>query len=101
MRKSLIFALMLLPGLLATLALAGAQAAPPGAPRVPAIPLPQWGPDILISPLAHPTISAERNPMLAVRPTNPNFVIAGWDSIQDAQYASGYGGSTDGGRSWT
>src|SRR5262249_8605049 len=71
--------------------------------RFPALPLPQWGPDILVNHIAadRPTYSYQRNPMMAVNPLNSNMVIAGYDSFQDTQFASGYAASADGGDSWT
>ena len=73
-RKPYFFLLVLLaPVLPALFFLAGAGPARAGLLRPPTLPLPQWGPDIQVNyfMLKRPTFAFERNPMLAVRPTDP------------------------------
>ncbi len=77
-------------------AIAGGHA---GATR-PQIPLPVWSRDVQVNaPPALP--AAERNIALAINPLNPQFVIAGYDSVEQNFLRSGYGASTDGGATWT
>src|SRR5215218_10342303 len=102
MRKAFLFLVLIpAPVLLLGAMLAGAAGA--RAPRPPLLPAPQWGRDIPVNqfPLPRPTISAARNPMLAIRPGDPNVVIAGYDSQEEALLASGYARSTDAGQTWT
>src|SRR6478672_2701173 len=69
-----------------------------GATR-PAVP-PQWGPDIRVNPQTSATPSVQRNYSLAIDPTNPNHVIASYDSQHPPTSISGYAWSTDAGRTW-
>src|SRR2546430_2553520 len=68
-------------------------------PRSP-IPDPQWGPDIRINPDLGSEPSAQRNYSIAINPTNPNNIIASYDSQGVHNSRSAYAWSTDAGRTW-
>jgi len=65
--------------------------------------VPQWGPDIQVNPTptGTPYHPVQRDFSLAINPTDPNTVIAGWDSLQGDPGLEAYGWSTDQGLSWS
>jgi len=69
------------------------------APRTVAVP--QWTGDIPIDPPAVITPDIQFDSALAIDPLNPNLVIAGFNSQHPALTNSGYGWSTDAGRTWS
>src|SRR4051794_22370456 len=62
---------------------------------------PQWGTDIQVSPDFQITPEAQRNFSMAINPTNPDNIIASYNSQVLHNYLSGYASSTDSGRTWT
>jgi len=70
------------------------------APLTPGAP-PTWGTDIRVSPVFTTTPDAQVNYALAVDPTNPDRVLAGYDSYGFNGVTSGYALSSDAGRTWT
>ncbi len=62
---------------------------------------PVWGLDIKVSPINQGNLDANRNLSLAVDPTNPNNVVAGYDNYMSAGSQTAFSRSTDGGRTWT
>ncbi len=89
--------ILLAAGLLAVVALQGGTGR--AAPARPAAP-PIWGPNARVNPLTSVTPSVQRNAALAVDPANPDRIVAGYDSWDPGATYSGYGISTDGGRTW-
>src|SRR5436305_1678418 len=61
---------------------------------------PQWGPDIPVNAPLSDTYGIHKQFSLAIDPTNPDDVIAGYDSYREGPGESGYSWSTDAGRSW-
>jgi hypothetical protein len=94
----LLLGTMILAGML-VLALATAPV-PGGARSAGPFVTPQWGADIQVNPPSTVTPNANRNFALAVNPTNPNHVVAGYDNIHPEVSSSGYSWSTDAGRTW-
>jgi hypothetical protein len=60
---------------------------------------PQWGFDVRVNSLSGDKETVQRNFALAVDPTNPNRLLAGFDTHQ-ISIQSAYASSTDGGRTW-
>ena len=80
---------------------ASAGAALPARPGV--LPAPTWGTDIHVNPLASPTPYKRKDMSLAISPTNPNFVVVGYERSKDVApnaSSSVYSTSTDAGRTW-
>ena len=68
-----------------------------------ALPVPTWGTDIRVSPLAAATPYSRKNVTLAVNPANTNMVVAGYERSKDLSPnvgASSFSASTDAGRTW-
>lgn len=61
---------------------------------------PQWGPDIRINPDEGEGPSAQRNYSVAINPTNPNNVLATFESQGIHSSRNGHAWSTDAGRTW-
>src|SRR5437867_1654716 len=61
---------------------------------------PRWGPDFRANPSPTKTTDKHKNISMAVDPTNPNKVLAGYDYRDSGGLGSGYSWSTDGGRTW-
>src|SRR5689334_11768622 len=101
-RPSLITISMLMGCALAIVLLALCQSqADAGGTVLP--PLPQWGPDTQVNPTPtdNPYHPLQLNPSLAVNPTNPNTVIAGWESFQSAPTVDAFQWSTNQGLTWS
>src|SRR5436190_6888390 len=62
---------------------------------------PQWGTDIQVNPSPAVTPAAQRNFSIAIHPTNPNNLIAAYDSTGVHNTQNGYAWSTDAGQTWT
>ncbi len=65
---------------------------------------PTWGADLRINPLepvARANAQVNRILTLAVDPTNPNNVVAGYDTTTNEGLNSAFSSSSDGGISWT
>src|SRR5689334_12558245 len=56
---------------------------------------PQWGPDIQVNIPLSDTYGIHKQFSLAVNHTNPDNVIAGYDSYREGPGESGYSWSTD------
>jgi hypothetical protein len=72
-------------------------------PQSPTTGDPHWGLDIQVNPTptGSPYQPMQLNFSMAVNPTNPNSVIAGWDSYQSAPSSVAYGSSSDQGLTWS
>ncbi len=64
-------------------------------------PTPQWGHDVRVNPTSSLTPDLQKNFSLAVNPTDPNNIIASYDSLDTNNTNSAYSYSTDAGRTWT
>ena len=62
---------------------------------------PVFGLDVRVNPPNTGNLDANRNPSIAVDPTNPNNVVAGYDNYLSAGSQTAFSRSTDAGRTWT
>src|SRR4051794_12763947 len=105
MRKPSFLLIFTLPGCIVAIVIllvAGQSRASAGR-QSPATGDPQWGADIQVNPTptGSPYHPLQLNFSLAINPTNPNNVIAGWDSYQSAPSSVAYGSTTDQGLNWS
>lgn len=61
---------------------------------------PAWGPDIQVNPEPSHTPSNYKNHVIAINPTNPQNIVAGYDRFDWDHSWPAYAASTDGGHTW-
>src|SRR5690348_816718 len=86
-------------GLITLAALLGTQQPAASAPVPPGTPA--WGQDVRVNPTTSLTPDLQTNYSFAVNPTNPDNIVASYDSLDPNNSNSAYSVSTDGGRTWT
>src|SRR5438552_3161962 len=83
-------------------ALIATRSALAGGPQPPLVGIePRWGPDLRVNPTPPITTDKHKNFSMAVDPSNPSRLLAGFDYRDSGGLGSGYSWSSDGGRTWS